>query len=75
LRSSTPGRGSQVLEGHVHFGLTCWTVIRAAASGSPAHREELARRYLGVVRAYLAARGRGSVRRDDLGGRRAGRVR
>ena len=35
---------------------TCWTVIRAAAAGSPADREELARRYLGVVRAYLAAR-------------------
>ena len=47
---------------------TCWTVIRAAAAGSPADREELARRYLGVVRAYLAARWRGSAvlgERDD----------
>jgi RNA polymerase sigma-70 factor (ECF subfamily) len=40
---------------------TCWTVIRAAAAGSPSDREELARRYLGVVRAYLAARWRGSA--------------
>jgi DNA-directed RNA polymerase specialized sigma24 family protein len=45
---------------------TCWTVIQAAAAGSPADREELARRYLGVVRAYLAARWRGSTLRDDL---------
>lgn len=39
---------------------TCWTIVRAAAAGSPADRDELARRYLGVVRAYLAARWRGS---------------
>ena len=45
---------------------TCWTVIRAAAAGSPAGRDELGRRYLGVVRAYLAARWRGSALRDDL---------
>src|SRR5262245_65632746 len=45
---------------------TCWTVIRAAAAGSPAGREELARRYLAVVRAYLAARWRGSPLRTDL---------
>src|SRR6516225_8788769 len=45
---------------------TCWTVIRAAAEGSPADREELARRYLGVVRAYLAARWRSSAMRRDL---------
>jgi RNA polymerase sigma factor (sigma-70 family) len=45
---------------------TCWTVIRAAAAGSPADRDELARRYLGVVRAYLAARWRGSVLRPEL---------
>jgi RNA polymerase sigma factor (sigma-70 family) len=45
---------------------TCWTVIRAAAAGSPADRDELARRYLGVVRAYLAARWRGSDLRNDL---------
>jgi len=45
---------------------TCWTVIRAAAAGSPSDRDELAHRYLGVVRAYLAARWRGSALRDDL---------
>ncbi len=45
---------------------TCWTVIRAAAAGSPTDREELAHRYLGVVRAYLADRWRGSVLRDGL---------
>jgi RNA polymerase sigma-70 factor (ECF subfamily) len=45
---------------------TCWTVIRAAAAGSPADREELAYRYLAVVRAYLAARWRGSPLRPDL---------
>lgn len=47
---------------------TCWTVVRAAAAGSPAGRDELARRYLGVVRAYLSARWRGSAllaERDD----------
>ena len=42
---------------------TCWTVIRAAAAGSPADRDELGRRYLGVVRAYLAARWRDSTLR------------
>jgi RNA polymerase sigma-70 factor (ECF subfamily) len=45
---------------------TCWTVIRAAAAGNPADRDELGRRYLGVVRAYLAARWRGSPLRSDL---------
>jgi DNA-directed RNA polymerase specialized sigma24 family protein len=45
---------------------TCWTMIRAAAAGSPADREELASRYVGVVRGYLAARWRGTVLRDDL---------
>jgi RNA polymerase sigma-70 factor (ECF subfamily) len=45
---------------------TCWTVIRAAAAGSPADREELAHRYLGAVRAYLSARWRGSALGDDL---------
>jgi RNA polymerase sigma-70 factor (ECF subfamily) len=45
---------------------TCWTVIRAAAVGSPADREELAHRYLAVVRAYLGARWRGSPLRPDL---------
>lgn len=45
---------------------TCWTVICAAAAGSPADREELARRYLGVIRAFLFARWRGSPLRSDL---------
>src|SRR5215213_7335839 len=45
---------------------TCWTVIRGAAAGSPADREELARRYLGVIRAYLGARWRVSGLRTDL---------
>jgi len=45
---------------------TSWTVIRAAAAGSSSGREELARRYLSVVRAYLAARWRGSALRPDL---------
>jgi len=38
--------------------LTCWTVIDAAAAGSVDHREEFARRYSPVIRAYLAARWR-----------------
>lgn len=46
---------------------TCWTVIRAAAAGSPADRQELARRYLGVVRAYLVARWGGSAVLGELG--------
>jgi RNA polymerase sigma-70 factor (ECF subfamily) len=45
---------------------TCWTVIRAAAAGSTADREVLARRYLGAVRAYLAARWRVSALGNDL---------
>lgn len=45
---------------------TCWTVIRAAAAGSPTDRDELGRRYVGVVRAYLAARWRGSALWPDL---------
>ncbi len=46
---------------------TCWSMIRAAAAGSPADRAELARRYLGVVRAYLVARWRGSAVLGDIG--------
>jgi len=41
-------------------------MIRAAAAGSPVEREELARRYLGIVRAYLAARWRGTSLREEL---------
>ncbi|MFN0020549.1 MAG: RNA polymerase sigma factor [Pirellulaceae bacterium] len=45
---------------------TCWTVVRAAAAGSAANRDELARRYLGVVRASLGSRWRGSPLSQDL---------
>ena len=45
---------------------TCWTLIHAAAAGSRADRDEIVRRYLGVVRAYLADRWRGSALRNDL---------
>ena len=45
---------------------TCWTVIRAGAAGSPADRDELGRRYFGVVQAYLSARWRGSTLRKNL---------
>ncbi len=45
---------------------TCWTVIKAAAAGSHADRDELGRRYLGIVQAYLSARWRGSALREDL---------
>jgi DNA-directed RNA polymerase specialized sigma24 family protein len=45
---------------------TCWTVIRAAAAGSSTDRDQLARRYLGIVRAYLSARWRGSDLRSEL---------
>jgi RNA polymerase sigma-70 factor (ECF subfamily) len=45
---------------------TCWTVIRAAAAGSSRDRDELARRYLLPVRAYIAARWRGSTLIQDL---------
>jgi RNA polymerase sigma-70 factor (ECF subfamily) len=45
---------------------TCWTLIRAAAGGSAREREEFARRYVPVLRAYLAARWRGSPLLQDL---------
>ncbi len=45
---------------------TCWTLIHAAAAGGRADRDEVVRRYLGVVRAYLADRWRGSALRNDL---------
>ncbi|RJP35764.1 MAG: sigma-70 family RNA polymerase sigma factor [Phycisphaerales bacterium] len=38
---------------------TCWTMIHAAARGSPRERESLARCYEPVIRAYLRARWRG----------------
>jgi RNA polymerase sigma-70 factor (ECF subfamily) len=51
-----PGDTSGMAQGES----TCWTVIQAAAAGSAAEREEFARRYDRVVRAYLAARWRNS---------------
>jgi RNA polymerase sigma-70 factor (ECF subfamily) len=45
---------------------TCWTVIHAAAAGSPGDREAFARRYVGVVRAYLTARWRATPLLGDL---------
>jgi RNA polymerase sigma factor (sigma-70 family) len=39
---------------------TSWTVLREAAAGSCAARESFARRYEPMVRAYLAARWKGS---------------
>ncbi len=45
---------------------TCWTLIRAAAAGAPRERDDFARRYAPVLRAYLAARWRGSPLRQDL---------
>jgi RNA polymerase sigma-70 factor (ECF subfamily) len=41
-------------------------VILGAADGMPLHREEFARRYESVIRAYLAARWRASPRRSDV---------
>jgi RNA polymerase sigma-70 factor (ECF subfamily) len=45
---------------------TCWTVIRAAAAGSPTDCEELARRYFGVVGVYLAARWHDSSLHNEI---------
>ena len=39
---------------------TQWTMIRSAAAGSADARTEFARRYQGVIRAYLGARWRGT---------------
>jgi RNA polymerase sigma-70 factor (ECF subfamily) len=45
---------------------TCWTLVRAAAAGAPRPGDEFARRYAPVLRAYLAARWRGSPLLQDL---------
>jgi RNA polymerase sigma-70 factor (ECF subfamily) len=45
---------------------TCWTLLRAAACGVASEREDFARRYAPVLRAYLAARWRGSRLLQDL---------
>jgi RNA polymerase sigma-70 factor (ECF subfamily) len=45
---------------------TCWTVIKGAAKGQLRDREEFARRYESVIRAYLVARWRGSTRVTEI---------
>ena len=45
---------------------TCWSVIRGAAAGNSVDRAVLAHRYLEIVRAYLAARWKGSALLADL---------
>jgi RNA polymerase sigma-70 factor (ECF subfamily) len=45
---------------------TCWTVIKAAARGGAAERDDFARRYADPIRAYLAARWRGTPRLAEL---------
>ena len=48
-----------------HIPPTCWSVIRAAAGGADAERDEFARRYAGLLRAYFAARWRSGPRAQD----------
>lgn len=45
---------------------TRWTVIRDAAKGDAVAREEFARRYQPVIRAYLSARWRNGAARDSM---------
>src|SRR5438445_13793858 len=45
---------------------TCWTVIHGAAAGSAADRQDFARRYTPVIRAYLAARWQDSTYQQEL---------
>lgn len=45
---------------------TCWTLVEHAAAGDGAAREEFGRRYLPVVRAYLAARWSQRLRPEEL---------
>jgi RNA polymerase sigma factor (sigma-70 family) len=45
---------------------TRWTVIRRAAEGNPADREEFVRRYAPVIRSYLKARWRMTPMIDDV---------
>ena len=46
--------------------VTCWTLIRAAAAGQSAEREEFTKRYLPPVRAYLATRWRASPLASEM---------
>lgn len=48
------------------LGSTCWTVVKGAAAGREEDREEFARRYVPVVRAYLGARWRNSPLRSEI---------
>jgi RNA polymerase sigma factor (sigma-70 family) len=45
---------------------TCWTVLRDAATGASAAREAFGARYEPMIRAYLAARWRGSALVQDV---------
>src|SRR5262249_48893927 len=45
---------------------TCWTVIRGAAAGNGLDRDQFARRYAPVVRAYLTARWPGGARQQEI---------
>jgi len=45
---------------------TCWTVIRAAASGDRREREQFATRYGPPLRAYFSARWRGGGREQEV---------
>jgi RNA polymerase sigma-70 factor (ECF subfamily) len=45
---------------------TCWSVIRGAAAGAAADREDFVRRYDHVIRTYLAARWQDSSYRQEV---------
>ncbi|MBL8896654.1 MAG: sigma-70 family RNA polymerase sigma factor [Planctomycetes bacterium] len=45
---------------------TCWSVIHRAAHGASDDRSEFARRYEGLIRAYLSARWQHPLRRPDI---------
>jgi RNA polymerase sigma factor (sigma-70 family) len=45
---------------------TCWTVVQGAARGRTHDREEFARRYLPIIRAYLTARWQNSTHLGHL---------
>jgi RNA polymerase sigma-70 factor (ECF subfamily) len=49
-----------------HADSTCWTIIQAAAAGSPGDRAAFALRYDPIVRAYLTHRWRTSSCQDDI---------
>ena len=46
--------------------LTCWTLIEGAAAGRGSDRDDFARRYMSVVRAYLLHRWRRSPLRTEI---------